>query len=279
MRGIRTRPTALLHSFSTDDASRNRYLAVQLESILQYLEGYLGVRDHPDYPTAVNGLQVGIDREVSRIATAVDASEASIRAAAALGADLLLVHHGLFWEGLRPMTGRRYRRIAALVENGIALYSCHLPLDAHAEVGNCALLGRALGLELAGRFGTYKGADIGWWGRLREPTDAAGLAARLEEVLNGPVQARPGGPERIELVGVVTGGGGSFIADAATLGLDAFVTGEGSHHNYFDAAEHGIHVLLGGHYATETFGVRALGAHLAERFGLEATFIDQPTGL
>lgn len=252
---------------------------MRLESILQYLEGYLGVRDHPDYPTALNGLQVGIDGDVTRIATAVDASEASIRAAAELGVDLLLVHHGLFWEGLRPMTGRRYRRIATLVEAGIALYSCHLPLDAHAEVGNCALLARALGLELEGRFGSYNGADIGWWGRLPEPTDAAGLAARLERLLQGPVQALPGGPDPVERVGVVTGGGASFIGAAAALGLDAFVTGEGSHHNYFDAAEHGIHVLLGGHYATETFGVRALGEHLAERFGLEATFIDQPTGL
>lgn len=252
---------------------------MKLESILQYLEGYLGVREHPDYPTALNGLQVGIDGDVTRIATAVDASEASIREAAELGVDLLLVHHGLFWEGLRPMTGRRYRRIATLVEARIALYSCHLPLDAHAEVGNCALLGRGLGLRLEGRFGTYRGAQIGWWGSLPEAMDAAGLAERLQRLLNGPVQTLPGGPERIELVGVVTGGGGSFIGDAAELGLDAFVTGEGSHHNFFDAAEHGIHVLLGGHYATEIFGVRALGEHLAERFGLEATFIDQPTGL
>jgi dinuclear metal center YbgI/SA1388 family protein len=177
------------------------------------------------------------------------------------------------------MTGRRYRRIATLVERGIALYSCHLPLDAHGEVGNCALLGRALGLELEGRFGSYEGVEIGWWGRLPEATDAAGLVGRLARVLGGPVQALPGGPARVELVGVVTGGGGSFVGEAAALGLDAFVTGEGSHHNYFDAAEHGIHVLLGGHYATETFGIRALGEHLAARFGLEATFIDQPTGL
>ena len=239
---------------------------MKLESILQYLDGYLGVRDHPDYPTALNGLQVGVDGDVASIATAVDASEASIRAAAGLGVDLLLVHHGLFWEGLRPMTGRRYRRIATLVESGVALYSCHLPLDAHPEVGNCALLGRALGLQLEGRFGGYEGADIGWWGRLPVATDAAGLVTKLEAALVGPVQALPGGPDRVELVGVVTGGGGSFIGEAAALGLDAFVTGEGSHHNYFDAAEHGIHVLLGGHYATETFG-------------LTATFIDRPTGL
>lgn len=252
---------------------------MKLESLLQYLDGYLGVGEHPDYPTALNGLQVGGPMEVARVATAVDASEASIRAAAELGADLLIVHHGLFWEGLRPLTGRRFRRIEALISGRVALYACHLPLDGHAEVGNCALLARALGVEPEARFAAYEGVEIGWWGTLPEPTDVHRLAARFEAVVGGPVMRLPGGPERVERVGVVTGGGGSFIAEAAARGLDAFITGEGSHHNYFDATEHEIHVLLGGHYATETFGVRALGEHLAARFGLDAHFIDQPTGL
>ncbi len=252
---------------------------MKLESLLQYMDQYLAVLDHPDYSAALNGLQVAGPDEVSRVATAVDASEASIRAAVDQGAHLLIVHHGLFWDGLQPVVGRHYRRIEALIAGGVALYSCHLPLDSHAEIGNCALLGRAMGLDLEGRFGAYKGVDIGWWGRFSEPTDLDGLVERFEEAAGTSVHPIAGGPDLIERVGIITGEGGSFIREASALGLDALVTGEGSHHNYFDAMEDEIHVLFGGHYATETFGVRALGDHIAERFGLESQFIDQPTGL
>ncbi len=253
---------------------------MKLESLLQYLDGYLDVREHPDYPNALNGLQVGGSGEVSRIAAAVDASEATIEAAAAEQADLLLVHHGMFWGGLQPLTGRHLRKVRALLEHDIAVYAAHLPLDGHAEMGNSALLARALGIELQGRFAPYQGTEIGWWGALEQAAGAKQLRARLSEVLGGhDVHLIPGGPDRVERVGVVTGGGASFVGDAVNLGLDALVTGEGSHHTHFDAMELGIHVLFGGHYATETFGVRALAGHLAERFGLEWTFLDLPTGL
>lgn len=252
---------------------------MKLESILQYIDEYLGVSEHPDYANALNGLQVGGPEEVAHIVAAVDASEASVRAAVERKADLLLVHHGLFWSGLAPITGRRLRRIRPLLLNQVGLYSVHLPLDAHAEVGNCALLGRALGLELQGTFGAYEGVEIGWWGSLPEPTDAPGLRDRVSQVLDGPVHLIPGGPEQIRRVGVVTGGGASFTPEAADMGLDALVTGEGSHHTHFDAMELGVHVLLGGHYATEVFGVRALAGHLADRFDLTWEFVDQPTGL
>ena len=253
---------------------------MKLESLLQYLDTYLGIPDHPDYPNAVNGLQVAGPDEVHHVVAAVDASEASIRAAIEMGADLLLVHHGLFWEGLTPVTGRHLRRLGPLIEHGVAVYSAHLPLDSHAEVGNCALLGRALALEPRGRFAAYRGAEIGWWGELPDPVDVSNLRGRLSEVLSGaPVHVIPGGPELVGRIGVVTGGGASHTAEAATLGLDALVTGEGSHHTYFDATELGVHVLMGGHYATETFGVRALAAHVAERFQLTWEFLDQPTGL
>lgn len=253
---------------------------MKLESLLQYLDGYLGIAEHPDYPGALNGLQVEGPEEVRRIVAAVDASEASVAAAVERGADLLLVHHGLFWEGLKPLTGRRLRRIRPLVEHGVAVYSVHLPLDGHAEVGNAALLGRALGLRLEGRFAEYHGVPVGWWGTLDPALDAPGLALRLEEALEGgTARLIPGGPERVERVGVVTGGGASFVGEAAALELDALVTGEGSHHTYFDAMELGVHLLFGGHYATETFGVRALARHVAERFGVEWEFVDQPTGL
>jgi dinuclear metal center YbgI/SA1388 family protein len=252
---------------------------MKLESLLEYTGGYLGIDGHPDYPTALNGLQVEGPEDVSRVATAVDASLATIERASEDGAELLLVHHGLFWDGLRPLVGRGYRRLKALMDGGVGLYSCHLPLDGHAEIGNCVLLAKALGLEPLGRVGSYKGVDLGWWGRLPEPVSGSELVALTESAVGGPVRWLPGGPERIERVGVLTGGGGSFVPEAASMGLDAFVTGEGTHHTFFDAEEMGIHVLFAGHYATETFGIRALGEHLADRFGLEVFFVDRPTGL
>lgn len=252
---------------------------MKLESVLQYLEGYLQVAAHPDYPGALNGLQVEGREEIEHVVAAVDASEAAIREAIERGADFILVHHGLFWGGPQPLTGRLMRRVRPLIEAGVSLWSCHLPLDGHAEVGNSALLAKALGVELEGRFAAYEGTAVGWHGRLDAALDPPALRARAQEVLGGPVRLLEGGPERIERVGVVTGGGSSFVGDAVDLRLDALVTGEGSHHTFFDAKELGIHVLLGGHYATETFGVRALAEHLAERFELSWDFVDQPTGL
>lgn len=248
------------------------------ESLLQYLDDYLGTSTHPDYPGALNGLQVGSgDEEVERVAAAVDASEETIAAGVREGAGLLLVHHGLFWSGLEPITGRRFRRVAPLIRAGAALYSCHLPLDAHPEVGNCILLARRLGLEPDGRFGEYEGAPIGWQGPLAVSRDD--LAGRLKEAVQGPVHVVPGGPSEVRRVAVVTGGGSSFIGDAVAAGVDAFVTGEGPHHSYVDAMELGINVLYAGHYATETFGVRALATHIETRFGLPWTFLDVPSGL
>jgi len=251
---------------------------VKLSSLVDYLDGYLAVHEHPDYRTALNGLQVQGREEVKRVAAAVDASEAVIQSAVEARADLLLVHHGLFWDGLRPLTGRRYRKIHALLRAGTALYSAHLPLDAHPEVGNCILLARALGLEVTGRFGEFEGSPIGWCGTPAE-WERGALVARCEEVLGGPVRLLAGGPEKLHRVAVVTGGGGSFIEAAARSGVDTLVTGEGSHHTFVDAHELGVNVLYGGHYLTETFGVKALAAHLAGMFHLEWTFVDHPSGL
>jgi dinuclear metal center YbgI/SA1388 family protein len=252
---------------------------MKLESLLQYVGEYLAVVDHPDYPSALNGLQVAGAEEVTRVAAAVDASERVIAAATRAGVDLLIVHHGLFWDGLRPLTGRRYRKIKALLDAGVALYSVHLPLDGHAEVGNAALLARELGLEALEPFGSYQGWDIGWAGAAPMGTTRADLQAALTEALGGSVHLIPGGADRVDRVGVVTGGGASFTEAAAEAGLDALVTGEGSHHTHIDAMELGMNVYFGGHYATETFGVRALASHIADRFDLEWQFIDDPTGL
>lgn len=252
---------------------------MQLESLLQYLDGYLRVAAHPDYPHALNGLQVGGPEEVHHVVAAVDASEASISDAVARGADLILVHHGLFWGGLRPITGRLLRRIQPLLAAEVALYSSHLPLDSHPEVGNNALLGQAMGLTLDGRFASYHEVPVGWHGHFHDELAITELVARAETAIGGPVRIVPGGPSRIRRVGVVTGSGADALEEASRLGLDALVTGECSHHHFFDAMELGVHLVLGGHYATETFGVKALAAHVAERFGLTWDFIDRPTGL
>lgn len=250
---------------------------MKLEPILQYLEEYLRLATHPDYPSAVNGLQVEGPEEVGHVCASVDASEASIEEAVRRGAHLLLVHHGLFWEGLRPLTGRRFRRVAALVEGGVGLYSAHLPLDSHPEVGNCVLLARRLGLELRGRFAPFQGVDLGWWGTLN--ADREGFRQVVEEAVGGPVRLIPGGPRRVRTAGVVTGGAGSMLGEAVRAGLDAFVTGEGSHHTYIDAMEEGVNLYYAGHYATETLGVQALAEHLARSFGVTWEYIDLPTGL
>lgn len=252
-------------------------MAVALTELCDYLDRYLDVAEVPDSPNALNGLQVEAEGPVRKLAVAVDATEASIDAAARSGADLLLVHHGLFWDGNRPVVGPRYRRLRALLEGGMALYSAHLPLDVHPEVGNNAVLARALGVEIEGAFGDYKGRAVGVSGRVGLSREA--LCARLDDVLGVRVKMIPGGPERIARVGVLTGGGGSYVGAAVAEGLDALVTGEGSHHTYFEAVEGGINLYYGGHYATETWGVRALGTHLADRYDLEWEFVDLPTGL
>jgi dinuclear metal center YbgI/SA1388 family protein len=251
---------------------------VDFRSLIQYLDGYLRVREVPDYPNALNGLQVDSGRaEVRRIAVAVDAVQHTVDAAVRGGAELLLVHHGLFWDGNQPVTARRYRRLKALFDADLPLYSAHLPLDVHPDVGNNAVLARELGVEIRGAFGEYRGSPVGVWGEVDIRREA--LCARLDALLGGRVKMGPGGPEHIRTVGVITGGAGDETAAAARMGLDAYVSGEGAHHNFFDAEEGGINLLLGGHYATETFGVRALAKHLEEKHGLEWTFIDHPTGL
>ncbi len=251
---------------------------IELESLIQYLDALLDIPEFPDYPGAMNGLQVEGSRPIRRVGAAVDASLASVHAAVEGKVDLLLVHHGLYWNGARPLTGRLYRRVAPLVQGGVALYSAHLPLDAHPDVGNCAVLTRALGLEPAGRFGSYGDEEIGF--RVETDEDREAFRDRVAEASGGgPVRLIEGGPERVKRVGIVTGGGGGFVADAAEAGLDTLLTGEGSHHTYLDAMELGINLLYAGHYATEVWGVRALAGHLQEEFGLPWEFFDFPTGM
>jgi dinuclear metal center YbgI/SA1388 family protein len=252
-------------------------MGVAIAEIEHYLDDYLRIAANPDETGARNGLQVEGGGPVSRVAVAVDASERTIAEAAKWNADLLIVHHGLFWDGGVPLTGRRYRKVRRLIESGLAVYSAHIPLDVHPDVGNNAVLARALGISVEGWFGDYRGIPLGVWGRVDMLREA--LAARLDEVLGGRVRMLAGGPERLSRVGIITGGGGGMIGEAIAAELDGYVTGEGAHHTYFDAVEGGINVYYGGHYATEVWGVRALGDHLSDRFGLDVRFIDGPTGL
>ena len=248
-----------------------------LAELVCYLDDYLRVRELPDAPEALNGLQVANAGEVTRIGAAVDLCEATVRMAAEQGADLLVVHHGLFWAGLRPITGPAYGRLAALFAKNIALYSAHLPLDRHPEVGNNAVLGRQLGIALRGEFGDYHGQPIGAWGELDLSREA--LRQKLAAILGATPRVLPFGTERVQRVGIVTGAGGSMIRQAAAAGLDTYVTGEGAHHDFFDAEELGVNVYFAGHYATETVGVKALAEHLSARFRIPWAFLDHPTGL
>jgi len=248
-----------------------------LDVLSRYLNGYLRLGAIPDDDRALNGLQVENSGTVDRLAVAVDACQATIDGAVDLGANLLLVHHGLFWSGPEPITGRHGRRVRALVRHDVALYAAHVPLDCHPEVGNNAVLARALALSDLSPFGRYQGIEIGCVGETSESLDA--LVTRLTDRLGVEPHVIARGPARPRRAAVVTGAGSSLLREARDAGIDTFITGEGPHHTFFDAEEWGLNLIYAGHYATETVGVKALGEHLERQFGLPWDFIDHPTGL
>jgi len=250
---------------------------MRLDELVRYCDDYLHVRTVRDAAGALNGLQVANRGEVTRLAAAVDVCAATVRMAAEQGADLLIVHHGLFWNGPQPLVGPQLTRVARLIQHDMALYSAHLPLDCHEEVGNATLLARHLGFQVRGGFGTWHEQVCGVWCETELSRDA--LTARLTDALGAAPRLMPFGPELVRRVAVATGAGGEFISQAAQAGLDTLITGEGNHHTYFEAEELGLNVYYGGHYATETFGVKALAEHLSARFGLPWVFLDHPTGL
>jgi dinuclear metal center YbgI/SA1388 family protein len=250
---------------------------VNLTELTNYLDSYLDIASISDYRGAFNGLQVEGRVEIRRVAVAVDVAIATIEQAVAGGADLMIVHHGLFWGVTAPLTGAYYRRVSGLVKNELALYACHLPLDVHPEVGNNHVLARQLGLTVGGLFGDYEGIPIGVWADAE--MGRAEFVERVSHLLEVNPLVMPTGPEQTRRIGIITGGAGSYISAAQTAGCDTFLTGEGPHHTYFEAEERGLNVIYAGHYATETVGVKALAAHLEKRFSLEWFFIDHPTGL
>ena len=248
-----------------------------LTTIVKHCNTLLRTNAIGDYDGAVNGLQAGNSGAVTRIAAAVDASLATVKLAIAAKADLLIVHHGLFWSPAHPWTGKKYELLRLLMENNLAVYSSHLPLDAHPRLGNNAQLCAALGLKKLRPFFVTHGQPIGFWSRAR--ISRAELAARLARAISGKPRIIPGGREICERIGVVTGGAGGDLKQAAEEGVDTFITGEGPHWTYALAEELGLNVFYGGHYATEIFGVKALAAELSKKFKLPAIFIDHPTGL
>jgi dinuclear metal center YbgI/SA1388 family protein len=250
---------------------------VSLATMVRYCDRLLHTDRVQDYERASNGLQVGNRGSVTRIAAAVDASLATVRLAVAAKADILLVHHGLFWEPAHPWAGKRYELIRCLIENNLAVYSSHLPLDAHPRLGNNAQLCAALGLKKLQPFFFDHGLFLGFQAQAR--IARADLAGRLQRATGAAPRLIPGGPQICRRIGVVSGGAGGDLKKATEEGVDTFITGEGPHWTYALAEESGLNVFYGGHYATETFGVKALAAHLAAKYRLPWAFLDHPTGL
>lgn len=248
-----------------------------LSEVVAAMDGWLQTVAIPDYPGAMNGLQLANGGQVSRVACAVDACASVIDRAVEAGADLLLVHHGMFWSGAKPITGAQYRKLRRAIEGGLAVYSSHLPLDIHPEMGNNIQLARAIGLESPEPFFPWKGIQLGLRGRMGLSRDE--LRERIEAATGGPVLVCPGGPERVEATGLITGGAGGEVGSLAGMGVDTFITGEGPHWSYTAAEEMGINLFYAGHYATETSGVKALAAELHRVFDLPWSFIDHPSGL
>ncbi|MEX1110708.1 MAG: Nif3-like dinuclear metal center hexameric protein [Chthoniobacterales bacterium] len=245
----------------------------KLDAMIAYANRYLRVAEVEDYPGAHNGLQVENGASVKRVLASVDAGLPVIRKAAAHGVgSLLVVHHGLFWSGVQPVTGIFREKLEVMREADMALYAMHLPLDVHDVVGNNVLLAKALGLRGLkpflglGRAGTFGGTR-------------AELVRRLMKTTGRAPQVCAAGPARPRRVGVITGGAGDMVEKAAAAGVDTFITGEGPQWSWVRAEELGINVIYGGHYATETLGVQALAAHLAKKFRVPWKFIDHPVPL
>jgi dinuclear metal center YbgI/SA1388 family protein len=253
-----------------------RTKTVSRDKLVAYLNEYLNIAAIED--DSRNGLQVQGAARVGRVAFAVDASAQTIGAAVRSKADMLVVHHGLFWGGHQQIVGSLHKRVSQLIRNDVSLYAAHLPLDCHPEVGNNLELARLFGLQVTGRFAEYKGTEIGTLARAEKPLPRGKLKNIVERALGCPAELLPFGPASVKLIGVISGGAAKFAEEAKRLGCDALVTGESSHAAYHLARDAGINLVYGGHYATETVGLRALERHLKKRFEVPGSFISAPTG-
>ena len=246
------------------------------DELISFCDELLDIGSFRDY--GPNGLQVPGREEVTHVASAVSAHLASIEAATAMGAGLLITHHGLFWDfHERSLSPAMTARLKAAFAGDLSIAGYHLPLDAHPEIGNNVLLARQLGFEPGPEpIGDARGRPIGVVARSADGIDAGELFSLVEQELGREPLVFAEGPARVHSIGVITGAGASDIHAAVALGLDAFITGEPSEHVMADAREGGIHFISAGHYATERAGIRALGDILARQFGIEHSFIDFP---
>ncbi|HEX7937965.1 MAG TPA: Nif3-like dinuclear metal center hexameric protein [Gemmatimonadaceae bacterium] len=254
-----------------------------LADVVMWLDAELRSGSVPDYDAAFNGLQLANSGVVTRVAAAVDFSANTVSGALREKADLLIVHHGMFWRGTHPFVGTAYDRLRDAISGGLAVYSSHIPLDLHAEMGNNVLLAKELELQADSTFGQFRGVEIGISGTTDLLTSqiverASAFSSRFETTL--VATPFPGG-HRTRRWAIITGAGAnsSTLGEARRRGVDTLIVGEGTHHTAVEAMELGLVVLYGGHYATETLGVRALSEHVARRFGLSSTFVNVPTGL
>jgi dinuclear metal center YbgI/SA1388 family protein len=248
-----------------------------LSTICSEIDDFLRIGEIFDYPNALNGLQIENSGCVTNLGAAVDASLATIDMAIAHGVDLLLVHHGIFWGGLNRIVGPYYKKLQRAIASNLAIYSVHLPLDMHAEIGNNALLLRALDLPNPEPFFFKLNNHLGLASNVVLDRDE--LVNRLESVLKSEVWICRGGPQKTRRIGIVTGGAGAELETAAREGVDTFVTGEGPHHTFALAEELQINLIYGGHYATETFGIQALAERFATQYHLPWCFLDHASGL
>lgn len=258
-------------------------MTVRATDLAQRIDRLLGVAGHPDYPGALNGLQLDHQGPVRAIAAAVDVSERSIRGAADAGANFLLVHHGLFWGGVQPLVGAGYRRWRVLFEHDMAVYSVHLPLDAHPELGNNVLLAREFGLTPSRPFASYQGMSIGVAGDADMPTDViVALTDTFARRHGGRAVASaipPGHHTRRWAICTGAGASSETLREAEAARINTLITGEGPHHTAVDAPERGVVVIYAGHYATETLGISAVAERVAGEAGVPWSFVSAPTGL
>jgi dinuclear metal center YbgI/SA1388 family protein len=250
-------------------------MAVDRRTLITYLDEYLDAARGRDY--GPNGLQVEGKEEIRKVVTGVSACQELFVRAREAGADAVLVHHGLFWDGMpRVLTGFQYRRVAELIRGDVNLIAYHLPLDRHAEVGNNVLACRELGMVDLAPFGLHEGLPIGFQGRFPTPIAASELVERCRKVFVQEPLAFLEGPDPVSTLGMISGGAQRDFYSAVTSGLDAYITGEVSEWVMNVAREARVHYLAAGHYATERLGIRALGEHLRDRFGIDVEFIDVP---
>ena len=255
----------------------------QIYELAKYADELLETARTPDYPAALNGLQLENGSDIKGAAAAVDFSTRAIEGAIEAGANLLVIHHGMFWNGFDPIRGAAYRRLRLLIENDIAIYSSHLPLDRHNSLGNNVLLAKELGLEPTGSFAKYGEIFIGLSGESDlETSTLVERAQKFSSAYGGDARATALSPkQRTKRWAMCTGAGASTetLKEAAQMNVDTLIVGEGPHHTAVQAEENELTIIYAGHYATETLGVRALAEHLGKKFGFPATFIHAPTGL